>query len=642
MGWKKYFRKRTRKGNTERSTADSNADEKESEKAPEEVDEKVENELNTEESEDEEEIAKKNVRRAARKILRTADFWELTDGYYYTEKCEQDEIGNYNKAKKKVKEKWINMNQPRSCSYNSTHAYNWDIGKVVTDTTTLGRLSPNNLTIPKVEQRGITLRQLRAVMATIVRRCKEESWTDLKGNALTPETVSFYDVDTYVVRPFTVKKSQSFVTCLPSTAGSQPPRFAVSHCWGQSVSDFIKCLEQCVLDFARNDNGYGDQNRRGGGMTVDTPIWIYAFANNHWGLDSNEPNEPKDSGFVKALKIAQGRIIAILDKNGVIFSRAWCLYEFYLTLLYQQQEEQKEEGSKVGLWAIYAAEGHTYESPIGYKEEREAVGIIYGGATSDGDDTRHIIAREQSFPFNLIKKSFAIKVEDAYVSNDPDRIRILDSIAFNSGSELNDAPVESHEKYTDLNYMLQAHFATSEVVQRVAAEKNDEEWMEILVAMSKGTSREQVVLDFGAHGTWSDLNVTRASQLVAYLPLSMDGLVIRDAKFGPEFIETLTNKIKALTNLHLLTIGDTLVTGEVKVHDAGLHLAQALASNCTINKLNMYNTNLISTSNVAQWTDAFINNVPLTTVSLHQVDKGIEEELRVIKTEHVPNFYINA
>jgi len=596
-------------------------------------------------SEDEVQIGELDVPESNEEILAcrpftTADFQEMIDGYSYTEMYDQDEVGNYNVKKKDVgKEVWIDMSKPRLCSYNSKHAYNWDTGKVDKETNILGGTSPSSTTKPKVEQMGITLRQLRAVMANVIRRCTMEKWKDFEGNVLTPETVTFYDVNRYVIRPFSKKTEQSFVTSLPSTAGPQCPRFVVNHFWGGPVCNFIKCVEQCVRDFARNDSGYGDQDSRGGGMTIDTPIWVCAFANNQWTLDEDILDDPKESGFAKAMEVAQGRTITILDKKGVIFSRACCIHELHLTLLGQQLEDRKE-GSKRGLWAVYTAEEHTYKSPADHEEEREAVGVISGGVTSDGDDTRQIIARERSFPFELMKKALYIKVEEAESSNETDRIRILNSIMGRSGNELNDAPADTHESYNDLNNVIRAAFASSEAILRVATKKDDNEWMDILCALSNGTNKEQMEFDFGPNDNWSGLNLTRATQLISHIPLTIEGLVIREAKFGLEFFEALARRIKDFTNLKSLTIWDSLIEVEEGGRDAGVTLAEALASNSTINRLNLYSTNLMEPANAAQWADALRKNVTLTTLCLDNVDSGIEEELRVSMKERVPKLDI--
>lgn len=64
-----------------------------------------------------------------------------------------------------------------------------------------------------VEMRGITLRQLRAVKANIERRCIEEKWVSTNDwqTLLSPENVNLYDIDHYIIRPFTQDVKKSFV-----------------------------------------------------------------------------------------------------------------------------------------------------------------------------------------------------------------------------------------------------------------------------------------------------------------------------------------------------------------------------------------------------------------------------------------------
>lgn len=65
---------------------------------------------------------------------------------------------------------------------------------------------------------GITLRQLRAVMANVNRRCEDENWTNSTGKLLSAKEVTMRHVTSYVVKPFTMDekfKQFSFVQNLP-------------------------------------------------------------------------------------------------------------------------------------------------------------------------------------------------------------------------------------------------------------------------------------------------------------------------------------------------------------------------------------------------------------------------------------------
>ena len=65
-----------------------------------------------------------------------------------------------------------------------------------------------------------------------------------------------------------------------SCAGPQKPRFIASHSMDMPLCEFIDCFSQFVKDFSRNSSKLHDT--KGGGMTSDTPIWIFTFAVNQW------------------------------------------------------------------------------------------------------------------------------------------------------------------------------------------------------------------------------------------------------------------------------------------------------------------------------------------------------------------------
>lgn len=131
-------------------------------------------------------------------------------------------------------------------------------------------------------------------------------------------------------------------------------------------------------------------------MSADTPIWVCAYGNNQWDL-SDITMDPRESGFTRAMTIAKGRTITILDSDGTVFTRIWCVYELYLTLI----DSQKAKSEK-GLWCIYTAKRHTYVGPGDKKEERDAVGIIPGGLPSDLNFAPNTTAREKSFPYEVV------------------------------------------------------------------------------------------------------------------------------------------------------------------------------------------------------------------------------------------------
>jgi len=398
----------------------------------------------------------------ALKIAKSADFTELNKGYDRTYK-QLDYLGM---CVGEETTQNIAMKYPRKCSYSKqkydratrqhqeytivlenppvkkNRVYDKKTKKYVTTSGT----PP----IPPIEHRAITLKQLRALEANIRRRCVIEGWTNYEGKPLKAEEVTVYDADRYVIRPYTVATRQSFVTCLPSTNGYQRPRWVASHWWGQPIIELIHCLEQFVRDFRTNH--YDNDGRRGGGMTDETPIWIWAFANNPWTSLKYNLDDHILSGISKALKVANSRTVTIVDKKGAIFHRIWCMYEMSLTLINRQPGER--------ISAVYTAHKHTFIEPdFGAEEDRDAIGIIAGGTTSDGGHIPSITAREKFFPFELITKSLSINVQEAKATKDSDRIHILNSIIGNSGDMITNKPPEAHAQYNAVNDVLRRRFS---------------------------------------------------------------------------------------------------------------------------------------------------------------------------------------
>jgi len=554
-------------------------------------------------------------------IAKNADFSELNVGYTYSY-----EVNNH--GVREGKTDWVQMDQPRLCSYRKYNKSTFTYDSILLQ----GPSPSNGSSIPLAEYRGITLRQLRAVVANIQRRCVPEGWKNEEGKLLTPETVSFHHANKYVIKPFTVETKKSFITSLPSTAGPQPPRFYVSHWLGQPVKECVSSIEQFFIDFMENNNDETD--RRGGGMREDTPIWICAFANNQWVLGEDTREDAKELSFTRAMKIADNRTITILDKNGIIFSRIWCIYELYLALIGHWQGTNTE-GFQGGVWAVYTTYRHTYENPLGNKKEvREALGIIFGGAPSDQGSTEYTTARQCSFPFDLIMKSLRIRVEDAEASKESDRIHILNSIIGKLEGGINDPPPKDHERYIALNNALRGTFASSPETLIAALKKGDMEWKEILTVLSKVTVKGTMKFDFNPCGDWRELNLAQATRLILHLPLTIEGLTIEKAPFGIEFMKILIQQIKTFTNLKSLRISHTLVGGMNEGRDSGLHLAEAIASNSKIEKLNLYKTDLIGVRNVALWADVLAKNKVLKSLKC----SGMDEELKKIDSAAWPAY----
>ena len=100
--------------------------------------------------------------------------------------------------------------------------------------------------IPEVELRGISIKQLRALYAEIEARCIVEGWTDKDGQSLTPELCNLYDIKDLIIMKQTESQQCSYVELI-ATGPQKPTRF-VSHSWGEPVIAMIRCLDQHCED----------------------------------------------------------------------------------------------------------------------------------------------------------------------------------------------------------------------------------------------------------------------------------------------------------------------------------------------------------------------------------------------------------
>jgi len=584
----------------------------------------------------EEEWLKKMKKRIDEEIAGGNKFVELTFGFIW-KYFDTDRHGMRIGEEKSV---FIDMATPRPCSYNKTYSMYDNVEETITIEAPSSYIPSSTL---PVEYCGITLRQIRAVLANMERRCVEEGWTDRDGKLLTPEQVNFYHLNEYIIKLFTTEQKTSFVEALPTTTGPQLPRFFVNHWWGDLVRDSTACLERFVIDFQLNDND--EHDARGGGMSNDTPFWMCAYANNQWELGKDTTKDPKESVFTRAMVVANNRTITILDKEGVVFSRVWCLFELFLTRV-DSKKENAEGKSKGGEWGIYTAHTHTYKTPWrgGREEERQAVGIISGGSTSDYINPHHCIAaaREAAFPYSLIKKSLSIQVESAEASSEADRIHILNSIVGTSTEMIDDEPPTSHDKYVELNDSLRDTFVSSAGSLRSAAEEGGEGWKEMLTALSKGNMQGEMTFNFESGEAYDRLTGVQATELINHLPLYLDELDIFSAQFGSEFVNVLIKRVKVFHNLNYLNISDIRVGGEEGGQEAGLRFAEMLSTNTTIKGFSLFRTDLITTDNMEKWGDALMQNNTMTELDLSGVKHEIIMRLKKKTENRTPELAINS
>ena len=101
--------------------------------------------------------------------------------------------------------------------------------------------------IPKIEERGISVKQLRQLYYEIQCKCENKELKNKQGLVLLePEKVTIYDICDNIIKKRTEKKELSYVEQIAT--GPQPPTIFVSHWWGGPICGMVNCLEQYILD----------------------------------------------------------------------------------------------------------------------------------------------------------------------------------------------------------------------------------------------------------------------------------------------------------------------------------------------------------------------------------------------------------
>ncbi len=585
-----------------------------------------------------------NFEKEAMQIAARADFREMTSKYFRRYRI-KERIGTC--AREWVTE-CIEMDKPRLATFTRVPTtcvfveslHNSSI-RVGTGYKNLLRLK-SGYSIKRAEERGITLRQLRAIQANIERRCVDERWVDSRGDMLTPKTVTFWDVNKYVTRPFTYKSKRSLVEDLPSTAGSQPPRWYVSHTWDGTFDEFLECLTKHIEDHSENEND--DQERKGGGMNEDTPIWVRAFAMNHW--DSTDDVSNVITSSFNAMKLADYRLMSIFDDRGTAFKDLWFIYELCLGLITPTsdgcQKKHHSLGKNTSFWCLYTV----HDAKVSTIATGNEVILV------DSNRNESASAKEDLFPMNIILESLNMKLEDAKTRLPFDREGILEFITTTYCSKESQVAAfslnspEAYESYSVVNDTLRASFAIVPGALQFAfarlanssevdsGKRNvDSDLDAMLIAMSKGSMSNEIKLNFHQRKQdqskpaglvheeetrhflgWNNLTSEQAVKIIRHLPLSIESLTISFAPFGYPFFNALAEWIKISNKIKVLKIeksfaGSMACSGNVvSSHrsgcDAGIRIAEALSSNRTLEELILDETDLMGSRNVSAWAES--------------------------------------
>jgi len=191
-------------------------------------------------------------------------------------------------------------------------------------------------------------------------------------------------------------------------------------------------------------------------------------------LEDDVNTDLGDSSFVKAIKVAEGRVVSVIDSGGVTYSRIWCCLEIYLGLSGTYEMYTAREGCAAYNGnlnedhirsVIKAGEVLNMTQMVNHLvvEDRDAVGITEGLVAADsipvwGPKPGLKAKREEAFPLDLVRRAFTISVQDGKATRPVDRRRILNYIAGRRGRELELDALETCRHYDKTNACLHGRF----------------------------------------------------------------------------------------------------------------------------------------------------------------------------------------
>eukprot|EP00927_Polykrikos_kofoidii_P085765 TRINITY_DN9412_c0_g1_i1.p1 TRINITY_DN9412_c0_g1~~TRINITY_DN9412_c0_g1_i1.p1 ORF type:complete len:864 (+),score=134.81 TRINITY_DN9412_c0_g1_i1:140-2731(+) len=485
----------------------------------------------------------------------------------------------------------------------------------LTDYTSLRPHGGGACRLPETWRRGLTVKQLERVHGFVrsygaedrsTQSSKSSSlgdgwWYNRDGMPLTSAAINLYDLDKWVIRPATRSERCSFVELIAIDGEVQDPSWYVSHWWGETLTGFLCCLRGHV------------QQR---GLSDHTAYWICAYSNNQWELGFELKPNPKDTSFFRALQKCDGMLV-MLDREATVLDRAWCCYEMACGVARPAQL-----GRESPLSLDIATTLPPQSRGRSRNDERE-VSVIIDGLTpeeeSREEDEQGLgwcdkAAREELFPLKLIEKAFGIDIENAKVSEQMDKRRILNSIAGVAKGKIDGHPPKMHERYLRVNKRLAAIFAvagwrgalrqTTNRAGFIKALKADEERDELRLSFAKCAGFNDAKLREVAQGiprglktfalniqhTESKISERSIADLVEALPAGLERLHLNfSGCLGVDdraLMHFKSTRLKNLSELRLQLaacekIGDKGVSHIFSVMPAGLKLLELNLGGCT-------------------------------------------------------------
>jgi len=469
--------------------------------------------------------------------------------------------------------------------------------------------------ISDASTRGILLRQIKAIYDEARRRCVEEGWTDSRtGLPIHPDEINLYHLEEHLIRRATAAAQCSMVELV--APGPQAAAWFVSHWWGETVAEFIACLERFCLD-------------KGIDPESDAAVfWVCAYALNQHDLGAELAAGPEAGPFVRALALADGAV-SIVDAGGVCFTRVWCSLELFHAL-------------------VYAPPGFEHHAVTRLKEEVEyhdgcrrarEVCLLEGFAGEDRAHSEFKQDREAVFPRALLERAGAFSLARAEASRAEDLANIREQVGDGERALdatvrarfavplLADALVQGDGVFYKLTKLARWAACKPGVLEALLADLRDSRLRKLSLSLDgKATAAAMAHLKAALPETVVDLRFECAPSAVAgpaaklLRRCQLEHLQLDSCKLGDGGAETLAAGLSAapahgfkLTTLNLTNndIGD----------DGTRALAEALPRNQALQTLNL-GRNEIGDDGARALAEALPRNQALQTLNLGRNEIG--------------------
>jgi len=255
---------------------------------------------------------------------------------------------------------------------------------------------PDHVEIKDTEERSITLQQLKRVFRFAAETCHTWGYTSEDEKARSMKTLDLYGLCKWLIKPATVKLQCSLVELMAS--GPQRPKWFVSHWWGETIVDFVRCLSRHAS--LRS-------------LDCEAAFWVCAYANRQHSIGSEIPKDLKSTSFHKAMKLAVG-VLLVLDESAKALTRIWCAFEQFEAV--EISGAYQEEKSRTCLLDIATC------------HKGDAVVLTEGPVAADEIDQKVTLAkasREKRFPKNIIEQGLKLDLKGAEATQTEDKDRIV-------------------------------------------------------------------------------------------------------------------------------------------------------------------------------------------------------------------------